>query len=54
MMGSNLGLEVVAEGVETEEELNFMIENNCDYYQGYYFARAEKAEAVEKYFNSQL
>ena len=54
MMGSNLGLEVVAEGVETEEELNFMIENNCDYYQGYYFARAEKAEAVEKYFSSQL
>jgi EAL domain-containing protein (putative c-di-GMP-specific phosphodiesterase class I) len=50
MMGSNLNLKVVAEGVENEEELNFLIENNCNYYQGYYFARAEKAEVVEKYF----
>ncbi|MFW5988494.1 MAG: EAL domain-containing protein, partial [bacterium] len=51
MMGSNLGLEVVAEGVETEEELKFLVDNNCDYYQGYYFARAEKAAVVEKYFS---
>ena len=51
MMGSNLGLEVVAEGVETEAELKFLIENNCNFYQGYYFARAEKAAAVEKYFS---
>jgi len=51
MMGSNLGLEVVAEGVETAEELEFLIENNCNYYQGYYFARAETAEIVEKYFS---
>lgn len=51
MMGNNLGLEVVAEGVETEAELNFLIENNCNYYQGYYFARAEKSSVVEKYFS---
>jgi len=51
MMGSNLGLEVVAEGVETEEELEFLIKNKCNYYQGYYFARAEKAIDVEKYFS---
>jgi EAL domain-containing protein (putative c-di-GMP-specific phosphodiesterase class I) len=51
MMGRNLGLEVVAEGVETETELEFLIKNNCNYYQGYYFARAEKAAAVEKYFS---
>ena len=51
MMGSNLGLEVVAEGVETEAELKFLIENSCNYYQGYYFARAEKAAVVEKYFS---
>jgi diguanylate cyclase (GGDEF)-like protein len=50
MMGGNLGLEVVAEGVETEDELKFLIENNCNYYQGYYFARAEKAGIVERYF----
>lgn len=51
MMGSNLGLEVVAEGVETEEELKFLVDNNCNYYQGYYFARPQNAAAVEKYFS---
>ncbi len=51
MMGSNLGLEVVAEGVENEEELKFLIENNCNYYQGYYYARPEKAASAEKYFS---
>ncbi|SIQ23742.1 EAL domain-containing protein [Halanaerobium kushneri] len=50
MMGSNLGLEVVAEGVETKEELDFLRENNCNYYQGYYFSRAQKAAVIEKYF----
>jgi len=52
MMGSNLGLEVVAEGVETKEELDFLRENNCNYYQGYYFSSAQKAEIIEKYFTS--
>jgi EAL domain-containing protein (putative c-di-GMP-specific phosphodiesterase class I) len=51
MMGRNLGLEVVAEGVETEEELEFLRENSCNYYQGYYFSRAEKAAVVEKNFS---
>lgn len=51
MMGSNLDLEVVAEGVETEEELKFLIENSCDYYQGYYFSKAQKAAEVEEYFS---
>jgi len=51
MMGRNLDLEVVAEGVETEKELKFLVDNNCNYYQGYFFSRAEKASAVEKYFS---
>jgi diguanylate cyclase (GGDEF)-like protein len=50
MMGSTLGLKVVAEGVETEVELEFLRNNDCDYYQGYYYSRAEKSDLVEKFF----
>ncbi|MEC9490180.1 MAG: EAL domain-containing protein [Halanaerobiales bacterium] len=51
MMGRNLDLEVVAEGVETKAELEFLIKNSCNYYQGYYFSRAKKSVDVEKYFS---
>jgi diguanylate cyclase (GGDEF)-like protein len=32
-------LETVAEGIETEEQLDFMVKNNCDMAQGYLFAK---------------
>jgi diguanylate cyclase (GGDEF)-like protein len=50
MMGSNLGLQVVAEGVETASELEFLIENNCKYYQGFYYTPPKPAFEIEKYF----
>ena len=34
-----LNLEVVAEGVETEEQLNYLDNLNCNGYQGYYFSK---------------
>ena len=37
-LGHNLGLKVVAEGVETEQQLQFLRDNQCDELQGYYFA----------------
>lgn len=38
-MGHSLGLRVVAEGVETEEQLLFLRQHRCDELQGYYFSR---------------
>jgi len=38
-MGRSLKLRVVAEGVETEEELAFLRSQQCDEAQGYYFSR---------------
>jgi len=50
-MAKNLGLSVVSEGVETEEQLNFLLEINCKYAQGYYFSPPVPAEAFEALFN---
>ena len=38
-MARNLGLDVVAEGVETENQLSFLRMQHCDHIQGYLFAR---------------
>lgn len=38
-MAQHLKLEVIAEGVETKEELDYLIEQNCHYIQGFYFGK---------------
>ncbi|ABC27401.1 predicted signal transduction protein containing a membrane domain, an EAL and a GGDEF domain [Hahella chejuensis KCTC 2396] len=45
-MAAHLDLEVVAEGVETVEHLEFLKENECDYYQGYLFSKPLPAEEM--------
>lgn len=42
-LAHSLGLKVVAEGVETEAQCDFLRAHDCDYLQGYYFARPEPA-----------
>ncbi len=50
----NLGLEVIAEGVETEEELCLLQAQNYNLYQGYYFSKPIPADAFEKLLQIQL
>jgi diguanylate cyclase (GGDEF)-like protein/PAS domain S-box-containing protein len=38
-MGSHLHMRVIAEGVETEEQLEFLRDHKCPFGQGYYFSR---------------
>ena len=49
-LGQNLGLEVIAEGVETEAQLDFLRELNCQYVQGFYFSRAVERDAATRLF----
>ncbi|MBH0164181.1 EAL domain-containing protein [Fictibacillus sp. 7GRE50] len=45
-MAHNLDLRVIAEGVETEEQLQFLQQKQCNEAQGYYFSRPISAEEL--------
>lgn len=47
-MGHSLNLHVLAEGVETVEQLQFLREQECDQVQGYLFSKPVPAEEVEQ------
>ena len=48
VMGHALGMSVLAEGVETEEQFNFLAERKCDFIQGYYLSRPVTYDVIEK------
>jgi EAL domain-containing protein (putative c-di-GMP-specific phosphodiesterase class I) len=47
-MGKTLGLTVVAEGVESAEQLSFLSNNACDEMQGFYFNKPVSPEELSK------
>lgn len=49
-LAKSLGLNVLAEGVETAEQSEFLKENRCDDAQGYYYYKPMPAEEIEKIF----
>ncbi len=48
-LAHNLGLKVVAEGVETEGQRAFLATHGCDFLQGYLFSKPMAAEAATAY-----
>ncbi|MDX1334794.1 MAG: EAL domain-containing protein [Gammaproteobacteria bacterium] len=51
-LAHNLGLKVVAEGVETEAQREFLASHQCDYLQGYLFSRPLPAEGITELLTS--
>jgi diguanylate cyclase (GGDEF)-like protein/PAS domain S-box-containing protein len=52
-LGHRLDLKVIAEGVETLEQLDFLRIRGCDEVQGYYFSRPLSADDFQKFVNSE-
>ncbi len=45
-MGKSLNITVIAEGVETEEQVDFLKKNGCSFIQGFYFSMPVKASDI--------
>jgi diguanylate cyclase (GGDEF)-like protein len=52
VMGRNLGLEVIAEGVETTAQADFLKAEGCPELQGFLFSKPLPADAFERYLRS--
>ncbi len=46
-MATGLGMEAVAEGVESEQHVAFLRDEGCQYFQGYYFSKPVSAAVLE-------
>ncbi len=51
-LGHGLGHKVVAEGVETKEQLSYLREQGCDEVQGYFFSRPLAADDCEEFLRN--
>jgi EAL domain-containing protein (putative c-di-GMP-specific phosphodiesterase class I) len=53
-MGRALSLTVVAEGVETKEQAEYLREQACDEFQGFYFSKAVTASEFSELLKTQM
>jgi diguanylate cyclase (GGDEF)-like protein len=52
-LAKSLGLSLIAEGVEKEDQKDFLVNNGCENIQGYYYSRPVPAEEMEIYLNKE-
>jgi diguanylate cyclase (GGDEF)-like protein/PAS domain S-box-containing protein len=53
-MGHNLSFHVIAEGIESCKQIDFLIEQGCMYGQGYHLFKPLKPEELEKYLQENM
>ncbi|MFC0187068.1 EAL domain-containing protein [Fictibacillus aquaticus] len=53
-MAHNLDLKVIAEGVETREQLQFLQQRHCNEAQGYFFSQPISAHEMDELFKNQI
>lgn len=53
-MAHGLGLRVIAEGVETDAQVQHLVKRGCDMAQGYYFSKPVSADVLETMLKQQL
>jgi len=53
-MARSLNLKVIAEGVETEEQMAFLRAHQCDEIQGYYFSKPLEADVLARQLRGPL
>jgi EAL domain-containing protein (putative c-di-GMP-specific phosphodiesterase class I) len=52
-MGHSLDVRVVAEGVETDEQMNFLVSEGCDEVQGYLFSKPLPVDQMTDFLKRQ-
>ena len=52
-MGHSMGLQILAEGIETKEQMLLLKSYGCDLGQGYYLSKPIAADALEAFLNEQ-
>jgi len=53
-LAKSMQFEIIAEGVETKEQLDFLLQEGCDNIQGYYFAKPMPIEEFEAFLQKPL
>ena len=48
-MANELGVKIIAEGIETSEQVEFLRKQGCQMVQGYYYFKPLPVEEFEKY-----
>jgi diguanylate cyclase (GGDEF)-like protein/PAS domain S-box-containing protein len=51
-LAKSLGIKVLAEGIETEDQYNLLKEMGCDQFQGYYFSKPLTVEEFQEKWNN--